>query len=222
MRWIALSVVAILFVPSLVTADTLWDQAPNGGSVADQDFTDIPSLSIQGFDDVLVPSTGWTVSQVTIHGTETGNPLLNQAVLLGFYSAPDEADLASPLFTGTEVGADLVFNLPDVPLAAGPSWVSAWVQRPAGGGGGQWFWDTSTPVQGNESMVQNPNGGWGLGSGAVTTGLFLSSNGGSPHPPQDLAFTIEGQSGATPELPPVALLSALPIGLAWLRRRPKR
>jgi hypothetical protein len=110
----------------------------------------------------------------------------------------------------------LVFTNLNIDLAPGTYWISAWVDRPFAGGG-QWFWDETTPVTGSEFFIHNPGGGFGFGTSPVPGSVVTGP------PPHDLAFEIDGTltSEGVPEPGSVLLLSLGAIGLAgygWRRR----
>jgi MYXO-CTERM domain-containing protein len=83
------------------------------------------------------------------------------------------------------------------------------VNRPFGGGGGQWYWNTSATTNGSVGLWQNPGGGFGAGTGLQPNGAL---NGGNS---ADWAWTLEGDKVPAPGA--LALLGL--AGLAGRRRR---
>lgn len=210
---VVLSVVSALMSAAQANS-LLWDQGSNLSTtgVVAQDFTDFPTFSSYEFDDFVVSAPGWFIKQIIVYGDEFGNPNLNVSVNL---SIQQNASFTSPgtvylTATGTQIGDDLVFNLPNVQLNPGTYWITAWVERPFGGGGGQWFWLRNNTLNGSEHYFHNPGGGFGYGTNPIPGQNIFGS-------PSDLAFRIYGQ--LVPE--PVSLI-ALGSGLASLlalRRR---
>lgn len=206
-------VVASIAAFNTAQADILWDQPATSGGAASQDFTDFPTFSIFAFDDFVVSGPGWFVDTVTMVGSgSTGaNPGMNLDVVLRIQ---DNASFTSPGTIYAEIHQNqftntLTFNLPSVMLAPGTYVISAWVQRPFGGGGGQWFWTASSTTNGSGAFQHNPGGGFGIG-----TDPFPFLVGGNP---SDLNFTIEGT-----EVPEPASMIALGAGLVGLIARRRR
>lgn len=218
-----ISAAFVLAACASVSADILWHQPYDGASpqVTSQKYTDAIAQSVYLFDDFFVGSGGWTVNRVTVYGLETGSSAANAGVFLKL-SAIAGINAPGQVFTGTQVGNNLVFNLPDVYLTPSYQWLTAFVERPMSGG--SWRWNTTTPITVNQFVVHNPGGGLGLGTSPVL---------GSKLPqlakkPKDLSFTIEGTQGCCddcviPELPSLMLaLTALPaVAFAARYRRAK-
>lgn len=213
-------IVGVAALPA--SADLLWYQAPGPlMTVAAQDWPDVPVISMWEFDDFVVGGSGWLVNQVTIYGYDIGAADQNVDELLAFTSKPGK-DAIGTTYSGTQTGADLVFDLPDIYLAPGTQWLSGWVVRPSKSGGkyyGQYFWERCepAPVNGSEHWFHNPGGALPFGSDPVPGSTVFATS-------SDLAFRIEGrQAGGppVPELPPLALaaLGLVPLGLRFRKRR---
>ena len=218
MRSLAIAAGALLVLASSVPADILWSQTYNtsssGGYITAQDSPDAPELDCLEFDDFTVPSPGWLITRVTLYGEDWGSSALNQAVQLAFPSDHDQGAITTT-YSGTEVGSDLVFDLPYVGLLPGSHWVTGWVQRDWGSGLSCWYWGCHDPVEGDsEAWFQNPGGGFMLG----TSPLKLSDE----HlfgTPLDMGFTLEGEVGV-PE--PCTLALVVCGGLAGMVVRRRR
>jgi len=203
MRKLLVMLVVASFSAGAYASGVLWNQPWDGVSagVVAQEFSDFPPYSSYEFDDFAVPAGGWLIDKVIIYGVEQGLPQYNTGVQLSFTGSPG---YAGGQYIGSQVGQDLVFNLPNVPLGQGTWWISGWVQRPFGTGG-QWFWNRTLPVTGSEHYFHNPGGGFGYGTSPIPGTTIYGSA-------ADLAFRIEG----TPE---PATLGLLAIGALFLRRR---
>lgn len=206
-----------------VSADILWHQPYDGTSprITSQKYTDAIAQSTYLFDDFFVGSGGWTVNKITVYGFETGNSAANVGVFLKL-SAIASINAPGQVFAGSQIGNNLVFNLPDVYLTPSYMWLTAYVERPMSGG--SWQWNTTTPTTVNQFMVHNPGGGLGLGTSPVLGSKLPQL----ANKPKDLSFTIEGTQECCddcviPELPSMMLaLTALPaVAFAARYRRAK-
>jgi len=186
-------------------------------AITSQHMPDELAHSAQAYDDFSLDTTT-DLSALTIYGVENGNPGYNISVVMQITSS---VGVAAPVLfttTGTQVGADLVFDLTGMQLEAGHFWLSAFVVRPLNipgqsDGGGQWFWGQSTTTNGEPAMWQNPGDGYGLGSTPILASQ-ISKGGGS----YDMAFILEGTAAPAPGV--LALLGA--AGLLGSRRRSSR
>lgn len=171
---------------SATSADILVDQSPSGSGVSSQAFPDFPDFSSGGLDDFTL-SDAYDLTSLIVYGSDSGgaNPALNVSVEVVFLSAGDLGYTVLASATGLQVGGNLVFDLTGIQLAAGTYWLSARVVRPFGGGG-QWFWSSSTSGSGAAALWQNPGGGFSLG-GAPISWSSIASDGNNA-----AAFTLEG------------------------------
>jgi hypothetical protein len=109
-------------------------------------------------------------------------------------------------FTGAEDGSGtLNFNLGGYVLPAGSYWLTAYVTRPFTGGG-QWFADNHTPVNGSQAQLYNPGGGFGHG----TTPFPIQNINGTA---EDLAFTLSGDPVAVVPEPSAIVVWSLVAGI---------
>jgi hypothetical protein len=170
-----------------VRADILYQQMPGASQVPSQAFTDTPDFSTYEFDDFVVGATGWTVTKITIVGSEQGDPTMNAGVKLAISTAGD-ANLVTTTYDGVEdATGNLIFDNLNIALDPGVTlWITAWVER-SFDPGGQWFWSTANDGQpvGNEEIFDNPGGGFGYGTDPIPGSMVFTT-------PADLAFTIEG------------------------------
>jgi MYXO-CTERM domain-containing protein len=199
--------IGVALIAAAANAAVIVNQ-PNdtGNGYTSQDFTDFPAYSGSCFDDFTL--SGQTqLGVLTVYGTEGGTSGANIAVVARIFASPDLTSPALGTVVGTQVGADLVFDMSSVTLNGGTYWLSAQVIRPFGGGG-QWFWNTSSTTNGAHSMYHNPGGGFGVGTAPVSTAVFNN-------PQWDMAFTLEGT-----EVPGPGALALM--GAAGLLRRRRR
>lgn len=210
---VVLSVVSALM--SAGNALVLWDQssALSSTGVVAQDFPDFPAYSTQEFDDFVVSAPGWFITRITIYGIERGNPALNQSLEIRIQSSLGVGGWATniPVTNATYSNGNLIFDVtPTFQLAPGTYWISAWIKRPFGGGGGQWFWLRNGSSNGSEHYFHNPGGGFGAGTSPIPGSQVFGS-------PSDLGFTIEGE--LVPEPASMVALGSGLISLLALRRR---
>jgi hypothetical protein len=188
----------------------LINQQNNGSSNRiSQEFGDFANFSSYSFDDITFGSAV-NLTSLRAYGTENGSGV-NSAVVYVILDNPSVSGTILASGFGSQVGSDLSFDLTGVSLGAGTYWLTAFVVRDLLTGG-QWFWNqTGDPISGSEAWIQNPGGGFGVGTAAVpgsTAGIGFSA--------ADMAFTIEGEI-----IPAPSALALLGLGglVAGRRRR---
>lgn len=191
-------------------AEVLVNQPANSNNVASQSFSDFPSFTTFAFDDFTLTKNS-SLTSLKAFGTETGNSGLNTSVTAEIWSGLPGSGSALASFSGTEdASGNLTFNLGGYQLGAGTYWLTGYVTRAFGSGGGQWFFDTSEPVTGAEAQFYNPGNGFGLGSAPIPVSRLGI-------PASNLAFTLEGS--AVPEPASLALAGLGLASLGFVRRR---
>lgn len=111
-------------------------------------YPDVPGAIVQS-DDVTL-NVARQLDQLVARGIDEGSAADNTAVTCYIGSSP--GFLSSLVVRpGTQVGADLVFDLSTVTLPAGTYWFAVAVTRTAGDG--QWNWRTADTVRGSESYT---------------------------------------------------------------------
>ncbi len=181
------------------------------GNFTSQKFSDLPSYVNQSFDDFSLGFAA-ALTQLTIYGVDQGNAALNTAVVGQIWSGlPGTGSLLMSTVSGVEAGGNLRLDFGGQSLSAGHYWLSAYVERSYGGGGGQWFWDTVGSVHGSQAFGYNPGGGFGLGNTPFAIGAST-----------DLAFQLEGNQVPEPSALGLAGLAlALAFGAGLRRQLPK-
>lgn len=183
------------------------DQQPNAPSdpITSQTFPSLPTFSSQAFDDFTL-SQSYNIGKLTVYGSEGGSPNSNTAVTAQIWNGPPGTGSLVQSVSGSEVNGDLQFDFAGLLLSGGTYWVSAFVTRDFSPGG-QWFWDTHTPVTGSQAQWWNPGGAFGQGTAPITVASAFGST-----TPLDIAFTLEGTAaGSVPEPGSLAL-----VGIAFL------
>ena len=221
-RKIVLTTLICLAGSPAVHADILALQpVTNFRGLASQVFTDPPVGAVISFDDITVTGNGWDITKVTAFGFEgiAGRIPTDTAVSLAFMTTPDVTTIGTT-YAGKEVNINNAFDLvfdQSIHLDPGTYYLTAYVTRPIHTEG-QWFFHESTPVNGSDFFLQNPDGGLGVGTGAF-----------HPNPGHDLAFEIDGTwtptfvVAATPEPGSVTLLVGVGVtGIGLLTRRRKQ
>lgn len=189
---------------------TIIDQQPAGTGIGriSQYFSDFPDFATLGFDDFTL-SSAYNLTSLTVYGVENGNSAFNAAVRYAIVDvASNSPNTVFAAGVGVQVGSDLQFDLTGVTLGAGTYWLTAWVDRPFGGGG-QWFWAEAGTANGGESIFHNPGGGFGFGTNPTPGSAIFGA-------PSDLAFTLSGDV-----VPAPSALALLGLGglVAGRRRR---
>ncbi|MCS7064902.1 MAG: PEP-CTERM sorting domain-containing protein, partial [Fimbriimonadales bacterium] len=106
---------------------------------------------------------------------------------------------------------NLVFDFATpLTLTPGTYWISSWIRRPFGGGGGQWFWLRNGSNNGSQHYFHNPGGGFGRGPNAILGSAIFGTQ-------SDLGFRIEGEF--IPEPASLIALGSGLMGVLALRRR---
>lgn len=174
--------------PGAVVDLTLTQATPAGNGTPSQEFeAAFSAYDTEAADDFIIPAGGArSIVSVDIIGTSSIGGTAGADVIMNVY---DDAG-GSPgalVFTETFVGANTAagaFSLVSAtcpPLPPGGYWISVISDNDFGGGGGQWFWSTSTDdLTGNPWMVQNPGNGFGTGCTTWSSGAacgFAGSTG---------------------------------------------
>lgn len=190
----------LLILGSLMAASlaaqavVLYEQLTDGNNCAvAQDFPDFATFSAYEFDEFVVPAGElWCVNEFFCAGTELGDPSQNQEIHLRIqqnanFTTPGTlyADINAPL--SVYVAGNL--TIPVTPLAIlgpGTYYVSTWIKRPFGGGGGQWFWCMTLTINGTEQWFHNPGGAFGFGTDPVPGSTVFGA-------PEDEDFRLSGE-----------------------------
>jgi hypothetical protein len=175
-----------------------------------QIFPDLAAFSAFQFDD-FVTGSAFALTTLTTFGFEGGDPSQNTAITAEIWNGLPGSGSIVLSASGSEVGNNLLFAFGGQVLPAGSYWLTAYVTRPFLTGGGQWFWDKSSPVTGSESYFYNPGGGFGHGTSPVPGSSFLG-------PATNMAFSLEGDPVGT-VVPEPASLTLLGLGLLEGLRR---
>lgn len=199
---------AFLATSGLAHADILIDQPNSGGNGRwSQSVTDMTDLATFQLDDFALLNDAH-ITTVIAYGEEQGNSGENLNIVAQIWSGlPTQGGSLVLSTNGVQNGHNLEFDFGGALLTAGSYWLTAYVERPLASGG-QWFWNTSTVMNGNESYFYNPAGGFGLGVEPIPGSIPFGEA-------ADLAFSIHGNSVPTPGV--LALL-----GVAGLVARSRR
>ncbi len=195
--------------PDGLIVDQITGQVIGPGHVA-QFFPDFGAYSTWSIDD-FTTTVPYLIKELFALGTEAGGGAgMNLGIEAAIWAGTDTT-LPPELYTtvGAQVGSDLFADFGGGLLAAGTHWIGYRVIRPFGGGGGQWFANSCTPVSGSEHWIHNPGGGFGFGAASIPAGGVFGS-------PSDLAFTLDGNLVPTPGTLALVGLGGL---LAARRRR---
>jgi len=172
----------------------------NGEGVVSQNFTSgsfSPTYNAAGADDFVVPKKAtWTVTEVDVSGLYFNGygPATSENVT--FYAnsnnLPGKA-VKGGTFTnlkGKDSSGSFTISLgkKGVKLKSGTYWVSVVANCSFEGGCGEWGWDETTAIHGNNAVWQNPDGGFGVGCTTWTeVGTCIGYNG-------DFAFDLQGKA----------------------------
>ena len=111
--------------------------------------------------------------------SDTEKRATNRAVVGQIFTGlPDKGGILVMSGIGKEdAGATLTINFGNQTLQPGSYWITAYVVRAsAQAGGGQWFWDETTPVTGSEEYFYNPLGGFGFGTASIPGSTVFGEN----------------------------------------------
>jgi hypothetical protein len=201
------SVALMMLSPLATRADFIVNQSPIGlNNRVSQTFPDFPTFSTFTYDD-FTTSQSYLVTLLRVYGFETGSAGANLAVTANIYSgSPGPGQVLVMTANGSEDGAGtLSINFGGQLLNPGHYWIDAFVNR-SFGGGGQWFWDTtSNPVSGSAPIFWNPGGGFGDGTSPIPWSNVDGLN-------ADQAFDLQGAAAA----PAPAGLSLFALGIVGL------
>lgn len=193
-------------------ADIIVDQPDSlEGGIASQVFgSPFEGYSCSALDDFTI-TDAYDLTALTVYGENgAGSGDDDIAVTVRFLATPDLGAATIASATGIQSGGVLTFDLTGVTLAAGTYWIAAQLERDFDLGG-QWYWRTSTTMNGAQAMWQNPGGSFGYGTGPIGIDALGQSA-------WDMAFTLEGTVVPAPGA--VALLgSAALVGRRRRRRR---
>lgn len=208
-----------LSLGSMAWADVLWDQPlnPQAPAYVDQEFSDYPTYSTYQVHDIVVPAPGWNIQKITtwyVDGATPGNwTTVTQGRLNVFPKtgalplAGDDptAGTAYPITIINPAGgtAEISMNV-NLNLAPGQYWIG-FTPMTTFATHGQKFLGQTTSIQGNQSALRNPGGGFGIGTAWAATSVIGAT--------LDSAIKIEGV--VIPEPASLLLLGAM----ALLRRR---
>ncbi|MBV6459119.1 MAG: hypothetical protein HONBIEJF_02260 [Fimbriimonadaceae bacterium] len=200
----------LLFALAITAASAnalVYEQANTAYSnIVSQQFSDFPEFTTYCSDDIADLGLIRITSAIA-WGTEAGLASQNVSVHVGLGSSADVGSIFATA-TGTQVGQDLVFGSLNL-VASGPFHFFAWVNRPFGTGG-QWFWNLTQTVTGDEAMLHNPGGGFGLGTSPFGVSAILGER-------LDASFRFEYDI-----VPEPATMIALGAGVAAIAARRRR
>jgi len=138
-----------------------YTQANTGYSnVVSQEFDDLPDFSTYSSNDVSGLGN-IVITKAIAWGTEIGLASQNVSVKIALGTSANVGSIFASA-SGTQVGQDLTFG--GLNLAVNGNFhIFFWVDRPFGTGG-QWFWNQTQTITGDQTMLHNPGGGFGLGT----------------------------------------------------------
>ncbi|UCD75481.1 MAG: hypothetical protein JSV91_00905 [Phycisphaerales bacterium] len=203
------------------SADVLWDQSNVDAAVnaiVDQEFGDFPDYSSYMVDDVTVGGPGWNITKITVYFTDNPAWVGNHMGRLNIFDNPGGFP-AEPGNSGEMVdvtigygayGLEVVANV-DIDLAPGNYYIGLTPILDFGTYGQAFH--QAAPIQGTNTLWQNPGGAFGYGTdwtyAYVLDSTFVWQDN------YDMAILIEGT--AVPAPGALALLGL--AGLVGRRRR---
>ena len=190
------------------TGQVLYDQiktlTPTGNGFPSQEFeASRLGFNSQGADDFEIPYTdgGWRITSIIADGMQTtGPPPEISNIDVSFYE--DAGGLPGTLInTQTDIlpalaepDGDLFIILSSpVDLAGGKTyWLSIVIDEDFSTHG-QWLWQNTAEINGNEHAWQNPTDGFGTGCTTWDTGSNCGAGGASQGNPRDAMFILCGE-----------------------------
>lgn len=184
-----------------------YTQANTGYSnIVSQKFSDLPDFDTYTSDDVKGLGN-IIITKAIAWGTEAGLASQNVSVHVGIGTSANVSSIYASA-TGVQSGQDLTFSGLNL-NATGNFHFFAWVNRPFGTGG-QWFWNATQTVTGDQAMLHNPGGGFGLGGNPFPISDILGEK-------LDTSFSFEYDV-----VPEPATMIALGAGVAAVAARRRR
>jgi hypothetical protein len=186
------------------------------GLVAAQDYEPAyDDYDISPFDDSTT-TMGYYIDTLTVYGTGGDYSKTTEAVGQIWNLLPGTAGamvVMSSVAGVEDATHTLTIDFGNQFLAAGNYWITAWVDRPFGNGGGDYYANARLPVAGSELYFYNPGNGYGHGTNPVPFSGTVGEQ-------RDLEFTLEGNP--IPEPATMLLLATGLVGLVGFRKKFKK